>query len=239
MSPAQQSPAHVCVDVRQPVTALHRPCVHIWPEAHAVPHAPQFAASFCRSTQRAPHKRRAVLVHWHAPLRHEADAGHVAPHAPQLLRSAVVSTHVPLQRVWPAGQGQAPQSAGQLVHDSAPSHMRLPHVGAHAPQSRGHDPQSSPLLQLPSPQLAGHRPQSRAHELQFSPALHVPSPQLGPDGASGLASMPASGRNGVVSVTSVRQRPPSPQTSPCSSQSTCCVHSEAGTERHPTVDVAH
>jgi hypothetical protein len=224
LSPAQQSLAHVWFAVRQPVTALHRPCVHICPAAHAAPHAPQLATSFCRSTQRAPHKRSAVLVHWHAPLRQDAEAGHVVPHAPQLLRSALVSTHVPLQRVWPAGQGQTPQSVGQLVHVSAPSHMRLPQAGAHAPQSRGHEPQSSPLLHVPSPQLAGQRPQSRAHELQFSPALHVPSPQLGPAGASGLASIPASGRNGVVSVTSARHRPPSPHTSPCSSQRTCCVH---------------
>ena len=51
---------------------------------------------------------------------------HTLPQDPQLAESVVVSTHAPLQSVWPAGQSHVP-----LVHEP------LAHAWPHAPQLFG------------------------------------------------------------------------------------------------------
>lgn len=72
---------------------LHFPSSQIWPDAHAAPHAPQFAELDCRSTHE-PLQRVGVaplqpLTHWNAPPELAAQVGagsaHAAPHAPQFV----------------------------------------------------------------------------------------------------------------------------------------------------------
>ena len=72
----------------------HEPLLQESPDAHAFPHAPQFAGSLSRSVQTPLH----VCAHGvHFPLVHFSLAWHFVPHDPQFTLSAVRSTHDPLQ----------------------------------------------------------------------------------------------------------------------------------------------
>jgi hypothetical protein len=64
--------------------SVHTPLLHVWSDAHALPHEPQFASSVSKSLH-VPPQQSGV-----APL-------HAAPHAPQLLLSVCVLTHMLLQ----------------------------------------------------------------------------------------------------------------------------------------------
>src|SRR5689334_9885773 len=71
---------------------------------------------------------------------------------------------------------QAPQSAGQEAHVSAPLQVPSPQLAAQGPQSAAHEVHVSAPLHVPSPQLAAQGPQSAAQEVQVSAPLHAPSP---------------------------------------------------------------
>ena len=63
---------------------------------HAVPHAPQFAASFDVSTHDEPHcVRPSAQADWHEPSEQVSPALHACAHEPQFFGSLVASTQWP------------------------------------------------------------------------------------------------------------------------------------------------
>ena len=76
--------------------------------------------------------------------------------------------------------GQAPQSATQVEHFSAPLQVPSPHTGAQVPQSVAQVEHVSVPLQVPSPHTGAQTPQSPGQEAQVSvPVAQVWSPQTG------------------------------------------------------------
>jgi hypothetical protein len=117
----------VCVEVH-PVS--HAPLMQRWPMPHAAPHAPQFAALVCRSTQ-SPLHSVAPVSQVQVPAAQVAVAPHWCAQAPQLSVLVCTSTHALLQSVrldahvvvqvpalqtWSAAQAmpQPPQLVGSL-----------------------------------------------------------------------------------------------------------------------------
>jgi hypothetical protein len=72
-------------------TTVHRAPEHTVPDAHALPHAPQFAPLLARSTHPLG-QRVKPIGHAHAPPTHASPGPHDAPHAPQLATSLCRST---------------------------------------------------------------------------------------------------------------------------------------------------
>jgi hypothetical protein len=92
---------------------------------HAIPHPPQLASLFVRSTHARLHEARGALHDAvHAPLLQTREAGQRTPQPPQFAGSLAEFTHAPLhaerplaQAHWPASQtkseGQALAQAPQ------------------------------------------------------------------------------------------------------------------------------
>jgi hypothetical protein len=74
------APLHVVS--REPQLVWHRPRLHTWLDAHALPHAPQLSWSLDSSWQASPQNVSAE-GHLHAPDKHVCPAPHGRPHAPQ------------------------------------------------------------------------------------------------------------------------------------------------------------
>ena len=110
---------------------MHCPRLHVWPSAHAVPHAPQFVASLWMFTQLSPHIVEPD-VHTHAPPEHTRPARHALPQVPQFKTSVMGSTQLRLHSV------SVPQSVAQLPerHTEGAGHTAPPLV-EHAPQFIG------------------------------------------------------------------------------------------------------
>jgi hypothetical protein len=97
------------------VNGLTQPELHVRVEglqkgvapAHATPHAPQFAGSTRRSTQRPPHAT-VPDGHSHEPLLHVRPAPHARPQAPQFAGSLSPSMQRPPQSMRPAAHTHAP-----------------------------------------------------------------------------------------------------------------------------------
>ena len=70
----------------------HAPLEHTWPAPHAVPQAPQLAASSLRRTQVLP-QRVVPEGQLHVPLLQVPPLPHTLPQAPQLLGSTCVKVH--------------------------------------------------------------------------------------------------------------------------------------------------
>jgi hypothetical protein len=77
----------------------HTPPVHVWPEGHATPQAPQFAASLFKSTQLVPHAV-AVPGQVQAPEWHDWVGPQATLHDPQWAGS-LIETDTP-EQVWQA-----------------------------------------------------------------------------------------------------------------------------------------
>jgi hypothetical protein len=106
----------------EPALQLQAPLAHASPFAQAVPQAPQFRGSVCRSTQALPHS---VIVQtgtqaepWHCPL------GQTFPQAPQLFGSVTRLTQLP-----PQSERAPPQ-----LHTDATQVWPAPHAWPHVPQ---------------------------------------------------------------------------------------------------------
>jgi hypothetical protein len=164
------------------------PPAHAWPDAHGLPHPPQFAGSLEVSTHVAPHADRPGLQP-QLPAAHTCALLHVFPQSPQLTGSVVTSVQrmpqvlavlgqvqvPPTQASVPQSVPHAPQFRGSLVVSThrppqvAPLHAHLPEMQAlAAPQPSPHAPQLfgsferslQPPLQLtrPAGQVAPHIP---------------------------------------------------------------------------------
>ena len=84
---------------------LQAPAAQVWPEGHALPHAPQLFVSLCGFTQLFPQKAMpAGHTEVHAPFEQLVPVWHTVPQAPQLLASLLVSTQTDPQSVRLAGQ---------------------------------------------------------------------------------------------------------------------------------------
>jgi hypothetical protein len=84
-----------------PIDVTHWPPTQPLPVPHACPHAPQFALSFCVSTQAPAHAwSPGKQPDSHAPPEHTWLAGHFTPQPPQLFGSWLTGMHVPPQRAW-------------------------------------------------------------------------------------------------------------------------------------------
>ena len=100
-------------------TLRQTPLQQVWPAKQALPHAPQFASSVCRSTQAVPQSVGVgpLQVMPHMPATQVAvpvptvGPGQTLLHAPQFCASACTVRHTPLQHSWPG-----------------------PHIAPHAPQ---------------------------------------------------------------------------------------------------------
>jgi hypothetical protein len=83
------TPAQICSSCGHP----HFPSAQVADEGHAIPHAPQFAASVDVSTHDVPHDTRPIAhAASHAPAEHASPASHTWPHEPQFFASFVKST---------------------------------------------------------------------------------------------------------------------------------------------------
>jgi hypothetical protein len=99
---------------------------------HAIPHPPQFAGSFCASTQRGFPCGQGVAAasHWHAPAEH-VPRPQATPQAPQLSGSDwknADSRQTWLQRVWPLEHTSS--SLGQPAEASASERRRAVEAGS-------------------------------------------------------------------------------------------------------------
>ena len=85
------------------------------PEEHAVPHAPQWLLSLCRS-RHTPEQSVSGEPHdtAHVPAEHTCPAGHRTPHPPQFVTSVARSRHVPEHSVSPVGQLTAHTPSWQI-----------------------------------------------------------------------------------------------------------------------------
>lgn len=94
---------------------MHAPAVHVAADGHALPHVPQFAGSFVKSTHAPGGPPHAVVPVGHArqtPLVHAAPVGQAVVHPPQCAGSLDGSMHDPLQMIF--GDKQGPVSTGPV-----------------------------------------------------------------------------------------------------------------------------
>jgi hypothetical protein len=133
--------------------STHLLCEHLSCELHAVPHAPQLAASEARSLH-AP-------LHWVCPVGHAHLLAHLScelhavPHAPQLAASEARSLHAPLHWVCPVGH----------AHLLAWQVIPLAHCVLQPPHARGSLVVST---QTPSQKVCA----ALGHVSTQTPALH-------------------------------------------------------------------
>ncbi len=76
-----------------PAAQTHAPAVHVAPDGHTRPQAPQFMLLDCTSMHMPLHSAWPA-AHTHAPAVHVAPVGHALPHAPQFMVFVCVFTHV-------------------------------------------------------------------------------------------------------------------------------------------------
>jgi hypothetical protein len=84
--------------------ALHMPAPQTSPDAHAMPHPPQFPLSTCGSMHAFPH-RIVLFGHTHVPPMHASPWSHFTPQWPQLAGSFASAEQVPPHATG-AGTGQ-------------------------------------------------------------------------------------------------------------------------------------
>jgi hypothetical protein len=105
------------------------PPTHWCPAPQRLPHAPQLAASLCRSLQRPGAHCVRPASQAHAPFTQLPPVPHWVPHAPQSNAFEVVSTHAPPQSVSPLAQ--------ETAHADCEQTWPVVHAAAQAPQLRG------------------------------------------------------------------------------------------------------
>jgi hypothetical protein len=146
-----------------PAGHAHTPFSHAPPNAHAVPHAPQFALLVCRSTHIMPIIPNPPPGHdfwpagqpaWQVPFTQMLFAPQWMPQPPQLRGSLLVSVHWPMQGVSPPPHTHAP-----VTHDAP-----VPQIVPQVPQSKGSLVRSTQaLLQFvrPFPQVVVQMPEEQ------------------------------------------------------------------------------
>jgi len=139
------------------LSTLHTPPLHFLPNGQTAPHAPQFAASFMKSTQTPTHSSdwSSHFGATHTPPMQVAAPAQALPHAPQLAGSFFGSTQRPPHDIVLAAQAQVP-----------PTHTAPPvHVTPQPPQFVGLD------VRLTQPLV--HDMVPMGHVISHLPALHT------------------------------------------------------------------
>jgi hypothetical protein len=177
LHPGQVEPVHERVGDGHAVDS-QRPATHARPAPHTVPQLPQLLfelVTFNSQPLVATPSQFAKLVE---QVRPQVLAAHVAvefaplaqmaPHAPQLVSEVAVSTHVPLQRVCPAGHGVATHAPAEHICPAAQAVPHAPQLAAEVARLVS-QPFAAMLSQLPNP--AEHvNPHTLAAHVATAPA---------------------------------------------------------------------
>jgi hypothetical protein len=123
----------LCVFVHTPLQSVppfgqvQTPLAHVWPPVQTTPHAPQLFGSPFAFTHAPPQSSCCVgqPVAVHLPAKHASPAAHFMLQPPQFWKSASVSMHLPLQRVWPTGQPHTPALHTWLAPQTVPHPPQL------------------------------------------------------------------------------------------------------------------
>ncbi len=164
--------------------------------AHGLPQPPQFATSFCVSTQVVPQQVCPPVQlqgsGTQMPVRQICPAGHAAPQAPQCRASWVVSTQPE-----PGQQLMPPEHAGESSHWHAPATHALA------------KPATQPLPH--PPQFAGSVSRStQRRSQQVVPAVHAPAVPQRPDSGCEASSSTTWVAAQPATSTTAAAHPPKP-----------------------------